>query len=119
MPYILGHKLSQQNLDTFIIGLTEWSDNINNMFNAANNRPAAMGGPPRGAYIGVRFIVDAKGNIQGNSFYGPSSLSLHKPVYRQIVSPYDQSIPIAYYNARKSANDAAAAVAVIEMVCIK
>ncbi|MDR2446512.1 MAG: hypothetical protein LBD58_04360 [Treponema sp.] len=121
MPYILGSDLPQNSLNTFINGLTQWSVQINNMFLAAN----AQNPPPRGAYIGVQFFADANGNMlrgniangQGGNFnadplvYGPSALSLHKPIYRMITLLEEQGIGIAYYNARMSTNNAARAIA--------
>ncbi|MDR2433964.1 MAG: hypothetical protein LBD47_05305 [Treponema sp.] len=116
MPYILGANLPQNRLNTFINDLHQWADQINNMFNAANGQ-----NPPRGAYIGVQFFVDANGNILrgriANNFdadplvYGPSALSQHCPVYREITFVEEQGIGLAYYNARKSTIDAARAVA--------
>jgi hypothetical protein len=106
-PYILGANLPQNRLDAFIVDLTRYINTINNMFNEANGQA----NPPRGAYIGVQFFVNQAGNIAGDpNIYGPSALSLHLPVYRTITFAEGQAIGIAYYNARKSTNDATRAV---------
>jgi hypothetical protein len=120
MPYILGSDLPQNRLNTFIDGLDQWLVEKNNMFLAAN----AQNPPPIGAYIGVQFFADAKGNVlkgkiangQGGNFdadplvYGPSALSLHEPIYRTITPFEEQEIGIAYYEARMNTNKAALAV---------
>jgi hypothetical protein len=114
MPYILGSNLPENRLDTFITDLIQWADRIQDMFDAANAQ-----NPPRGAYIGVQFFVDANGNIlrpiddfdADPVIYGPSALSLHCPVYLRITVEEEQAIRDAYNNARRSTNDAARAVA--------
>jgi hypothetical protein len=123
MPYILGTNLPQNRLNTFISDLHQWADQIMNMFNAANAQ-----NPPRGAYIGVQFFVDANGNIQrgriANNFdagpfiYGSSALSLHQPVYRRIIDDERDAIGIAYYNARMSTNNAVRAVTAADLIVL-
>jgi hypothetical protein len=111
MPYILGHKLSQERRDKFTVGLIEYSNKIRSMFEEANRQNP----PPRGAYIGVQFFVNSEGKIlKGETddprVYGPSALSLHEPVYRDVTGDERDAIGIAYYKARMSTNNAALAV---------
>jgi hypothetical protein len=114
MPYILGHKLPEPSLRTFIKGLDIYRREIDSMFDKANRQKE----PPRGAYIGVQFLVDKEGNIlrEIDGFktdplvYGPSALSLHSPLFREITFLDEQEIADSYRKAKKSTNDAAVAV---------
>jgi hypothetical protein len=108
MPYILGTQPFGVDAEpNFLQNLENWANDINNMFLAAN----AQNPQPRGAYIGVQFVVEGLGDIVGDPLiYGPSSLSLHMPIYRSITPLEAQEIGVAYYNARMSTNNAVRAV---------
>jgi hypothetical protein len=118
MPYILGYRLSKDSpatfISTFTDGLDEFRHKKKRMFDEANRQKP----PPRGAYIGVQFFVNAEGKISEEEtadprVYGPSALSLYKPVYRDVTGDERDAIGIAYYNARMSTNNAALAVATV------
>jgi hypothetical protein len=106
MPYVLGTNLPPKQTQNFIDNLTNRSDRVGMMMEAAKK------GTPRGAYIGMAFTVDPGTGIpeQGNdpSIFGPSELRQYDPVYRQVTG---DSVETVYDAAKKNTNAAAAAVA--------
>ncbi|MDR1047643.1 MAG: hypothetical protein LBL64_07695 [Treponema sp.] len=107
MPFILGSNLPLALKQSFIDSLINTSNTVGNMMAAA-----AGPNPPRGAYIGITFTVDATTGIPipGDDplVFGPSALEQYAPVYRQVT---DNSVRDAYQAAVLHINAAAAAVA--------
>ncbi|MDR0557647.1 MAG: hypothetical protein LBG43_07270 [Treponema sp.] len=111
-PYILGTDLTGLQLENFKKSLNVWVKEIDAMMNEANEPdPNKNQTSPQGAYIGVQILVDGAGDIVDDpSIYGPSSLSLHRPIFRMISPEEQEPIAIAYRNAVMNTNAAVLAI---------